>query len=237
MGKRIPFNQIVNFRDLGDYPVVGGHAYTVNGKIFRSGMMDGPIREDLDRLQELGVATIIDLRTPREIEKEPNPYRDAVNYYHINMSGQENAGRSFELAGKYDTPYFMAYRYIEYLENTDQVNEFFKVILNHSDKPLVYHCSAGKDRTGVMSYLILSASGVSLDDIVADYQVSFTYIKDHPKIIDENKGLNIYHSYPEVMELFHRLFTEKYGTVDNYFHLIGLTSEQVEKIKQLLVMN
>lgn len=73
------------------------------------------------------------------------------------MSGSSDAGRSAELAKHADEdPYFMSNRYLEYVAANESIAQVFRVILEQKENPIVLHCSAGKDRTGVITYLLLS---------------------------------------------------------------------------------
>lgn len=152
------------------------------------------------------------------------------------MSGSSDAGRSAELAKHADEdPYFMSNRYLEYVAANESIAQVFRVILEQKENPIVLHCSAGKDRTGVITYLLLSLHDVLPAEIVADYQVSYTYIKHDPRILRAENNLNIYISYPEITERFHTAFIEKYGSVTDYFYGIGFSEEEVNELSQLMI--
>ncbi len=235
MGRHHFFEEIVNFRDLGGYNAADG-AVLKEGRVYRSSMLFGPTEHDRQKWESLGIDTIIDLRAPKELVREPNAYADLVGrYVNVNLSGRTDAGRSSELAQSASSPYFMSDRYLEYLSAGDELAKVFRIFLERWDRPLVFHCSAGKDRTGVISYLLLSLHGVPLAEIVADYQVSYTYMKQDPRLLDPDKHLNIYVSYPEIMELFHQAFVDKYGSVEDYLRSIGLDEEEVAGLQGLLL--
>lgn len=236
MGKHHYFEEIVNFRDIGGYNTKDGKSLQT-GKAFRSSMFFGPNEHDHKKLKELGIQTMIDLRSPKEAVREPNTYADLVpNYQNINLSGGTDAGRSAELAkNAEENPYFMADRYMEYIANAKSIVQVFRTILVHKEEPFVLHCSAGKDRTGVIAYLLLSLHDVLPAEIVADYQVSYTYIKHDPRILRAENNLNIYISYPEVMEQFHTKFMEKYDSVEKYFYELGFSKTEIEELSQLLL--
>lgn len=235
MGRHLYFEEIANFRDLGGYNTKKGEILK-EGKIFRSSMLYGPTKHDKQKWEQLGINTIIDLRAPKELAREPNPYEGFVSTYeNVNLSGGKDAGRSGELAKTANNPYFMSERYLEYLKEKDEIAKAFHLFLEQKNTPLVYHCSAGKDRTGVISYLLLSLHDVLLAEIVADYQVSYTYIKQDSRILDPSKNLNIYVSFPETMEIFHKEFIKEYKTIENYFHHIDFSDDEITELKQLLL--
>lgn len=231
--RRINFEHIANFRDLGGLPTASG--YACEGKLYRSSMLYNLSKVDQATFESLNIQTIMDLRSPKEIKNEVNPYKDLVkNYYHFNLSGRAAAGRSSELAKNAKDKYFMAERYMEYLEQKQELRSLFNVFLQAEAFPLVFHCSAGKDRTGTIAYLIEKLNQVPLADIVADYQVSYTYVQADPKIIHPDKGLNIYQSYPEIMQRFDAYFLDQYGSITNYFEELGFDSAEIEELSHIL---
>lgn len=234
MGRHHYFEEIVNFRDLGGYNTKDGE-FLKEGRLYRSSMLFPPTAHDKQKWETLGITTIIDLRAPKELVREPNPYAEAVSLYeNVNISGRADAGRSSELAQLSSSPYFMSSRYLEYLEAEEEIAKIFRILLDRQDGAAVYHCSAGKDRTGVISYLLLSLHDVPLAEIVADYQVSYTYMKQDPRLLDPAKHLNIYVSYPEIMELFHDAFVNKYCNVGDYFRSIGFDEAELVELRGLL---
>lgn len=236
MGKRINFKGIVNFRDLGDYPSQFG-GYTKQDRIYRSSMLFHDNEADINQMEAMNIQTIIDLRSPKEIERHPNFFAHTVpNYLTINLSGNADAGRSLEMSKHNEDLYFMKNRYLEYLvEAKSEIAKLFKTLIEPNALPAVIHCSAGKDRTGVITYLLLSLSGVDIADIIADYQVSYFYIKNDTRIIKEGHQQNIYHSYPEIMAGLHQLFTEKYPNIEDYFTDLGFSAPEIDRIKELLL--
>lgn len=233
--RRIPFKKISNFRDVGGYPTKEGEILAY-GRLYRSSIFSDEKITDVAMFESLGIDGIIDLRSPREVASEPDVFKEKVRFYEaINLSNAVNAGRSSELAQQATDEFFMADRYLEYLESTAAVKAFFDILLAHPDTTIVYHCSAGKDRTGLLTYLLLGLHGVSLSDITADYQVSYTYIKNDPKVIKKKNTLNIYRSHPEIIERLHDQFINRYSSFESYFTLLGYSEEDILQLKYYLV--
>jgi len=105
------------------------------------------------------------------------------------------------------------------------------------DSGVLFHCAVGKDRTGIVAALLLSLAGVSPPDIIADYQVSGTYIKvlverfrKEDPTIPSWAGL----SKAEHMESFLQLFFSQYPSVELYLKEIGLSDDQISAIRDKL---
>jgi protein-tyrosine phosphatase len=161
----LPLQQGSNFRDLGGYTGAGGKTIRW-GKIYRSGAMPLLSERDNRLLASLGITSIIDLRSLEEREVAPTQLDDATgalfisNDYSIkpmfsNLDAMAN-GNMYADFGKQFGP---------------QYRSLFKRLLA-DDGAVLYNCSAGQDRTGVASALILSALGVDRKTILADYHKS-----------------------------------------------------------------
>jgi protein-tyrosine phosphatase len=170
----IPLDGAFNFRDLGGYPVEGGRV-TRWGRLFRSDTLHELSAADVATLRSLGLATVIDLRTARELARTgrgplgPEP----VRYHHLSVIGEgaarEADGEAMAAPGGDD----LSERYLWYLDVGREALAEALVLLGDGDNyPLVFHCAAGKDRTGVLAALVLDIVGVDPSEIVADYLIT-----------------------------------------------------------------
>lgn len=166
-----------NFRDMGGYPTTDGRRLKWK-RLFRSGGMAGLTEADYQRLAGLGVRAIIDLRTTREREAHPHDWARmrAGDYwardYHMSF-GDLRAIIASEAAGPAARAAMVeAYRALPF-EQAPGYRELFRR-LGQGDVPLVFNCSAGKDRTGVAAALVLSALGADQDVILEDYLLTNT---------------------------------------------------------------
>lgn len=233
MTRRIQFKDMCNFRSLGGYHTSDGKVTAAN-KFYRSSMMYYDSTDEA-LFKSLQIDTIIDLRSPKEVELEPNEYRQLVPHYIVvNLSKAHYRGRSEQLARQTNDPYFMRYRYLEYLSNLDAVRDIVRAILK-AQGPIVFHCSAGKDRTGAIAFILLKVAKVPLKTIVEDYTRSYDYIKNDKRIMDPTKNLNVYISYPEVIEMMDPLFIEKYHSVEEYLLQCGLSETEIKELHDKLV--
>ncbi len=170
----IPLEGAFNFRDLGGYPGTGG-GVTQWGTLFRSDTLHELSAADVATLGSMGLATIIDLRTHRELEQTGRgPLGpESIAFRHLPViTGTEGGGAEGEAvaAPAVDD---LAERYLWYLEvGGEALAEALTVLGDRANYPLVFHCAAGKDRTGVLAALVLDLCGVSSELIVADYVIT-----------------------------------------------------------------
>ena len=112
-----------------------------------------------------------------------------------------------------------------------------KVFAN-SEGGVLYYCTAGKDRTGVISALLLLLAGASKSDILADYEISQEYLCNILKLICENNkdiDINIVTPKAEHMEKFLDMFHKKYNTIEEYLFQIGLSNDEIANLKNKLI--
>lgn len=186
----------MNFRDLGGIRTNDGHRVR-QGLLFRSGDLYSLSEEDIRKLELLKLATIIDLRAQREIDSRPDkPVSTIKESIHIGihdaarekaemfLSNNDARGLETVLIGDY-------VRMVD-LHQAD-FRQFLKILESTENLPLVYHCAAGKDRTGMATVFLLSALGVGMQDIWDDYMATNLFTAGYiEKIIRKvsSKGLN-----------------------------------------------
>ncbi len=233
MKRRYKGENIINFRDLGGYEFDGG--VTAYGRVFRAGIARDPSPKDLELLKEAGIKTVVDLRGDSEVEDMPSYFKDSkdFDYYHISLLEANPALAQSDIT----MPEMYEMCLTDYSKNFAEVLRIIASI----ETPFLFHCFCGKDRTGMLAAMILDASGVDRADIVADYEVSYTYIKSFiEKEIREKSGLiwdgsyDRFYSQAENMEHILNYIDKKYGSVKNYFSEIGLTHAEIEKISNIL---
>lgn len=149
-----------NVRDLGGLPAAGGR--TRPGRILRSDFFRTLGRADEEALLEVfGLRTVIDLRTAGEVERHPGPWHErGLDVVRATLPLDPD----FVATGPED----MARLYLEFLDSTPMAAAL-AVAIDTERHPLLIHCAAGKDRTGVLVSLLLELAGVERAAIVADY--------------------------------------------------------------------
>ncbi len=168
-----------NFRDLGGYTTADGRQVK-HGLIYRSAALAGLSAADIAALAALPLRTVADLRGTREIAIVPSPVIPGCA--NLPLVIQPMIGASLrdllqrrEATGE-DVVGILAQAYAAYV--TDHLpiyRRLFDLILQAERLPLVFHCTAGKDRTGVGAALLLTALGVPEEQVIADYRATDRY--------------------------------------------------------------
>ena len=171
--RHLPFDGCFNFRDLGGYETVDGRRIRPR-RLFRA---DGPhalTASDEAALAALGLVTIIDLRTPDEAA-ERGRYDAVVRDVAVHSLPLIDVLPDHTDLERWVDPALVAARYRTMFDGASvAIGRVLAILSEPSAYPAVFHCSAGKDRTGILAALILGLLGVPDDTIVADYALSAT---------------------------------------------------------------
>ncbi|MBK1810715.1 tyrosine-protein phosphatase [Clostridium sp. YIM B02505] len=227
--RRFLLSNTLNTRDLGGYPIDNGRA-TAYKTFIRSDVPHKLSEEDIQLLLSNNITTIVDLRSDEETENKPCALKDHndFEYYHSKIYGDGYLPASVE-----EVP-------LSYFEIVDEQKTILNTlrIFSKAKGGVLYHCTAGKDRTGVISALLLLLAGVSKTDILVDYQISQVYLNSMLQQYcktNRNVDINIITPKMEHMEKFLDMFFDKYNSVEEYFSKIGLEDSEVMKLKEKLV--
>ncbi len=220
--KHLPMTGGFNFRDMGGIKTSDGRQVKW-GKIFRSDEMDALTDADLDYLSSIPLISVIDFRSDseRSAAQDRNPSSVVQNYaYSIDPGSLMNMDSLFYLSeSALDT--MMMNLNISLVTEPNIINrykDFFHLLQNEENVPLLFHCTAGKDRTGMGAALVLYALGADDNTVIEDYLESNIYLK--------YKYAGYIEQYPNLQSLFEvkREFLEagiqhiknEYGTVERY---------------------
>lgn len=229
--RRYTFENILNCRDIGGYPTPDGA--TKFGRFIRCGIVNTPEQWEIDKLNELGIGTSIDLRGTYEAQETPLAMErlDGADVYNLPLF-------EFNVATNVGMNLPLAEIYAEIADNQmHNIARVLNTIADAKDGIVMYNCFFGKDRTGILTMLLLSIAGVSKEDIIADYQQTYTYIKSyiltHSDVLWD-KNSEKHYSLPETMEELIKKIEAKHGTILEYIRTSGVSDESIEKIRKKL---
>jgi len=213
-----------NFRDLGGHAAADGRRVRT-GRVFRSDSLHGLTDEDVDHLRGIGVTAVYDLRMPEEVEQfGVGPLYDgggAARYVHAPM---------FETLPEHwlasDEPYTAARVGREYFDmlglGAASIAGIAADLGGEGNLPAVFHCMAGRDRTGTVAAVLLSTLGVDHETIAADYAVTGERLPEEGLVAGA------------VEELLGRLERE-HGSAAGYLRSTGVTDEQLDSLRRSLL--
>jgi protein-tyrosine phosphatase len=235
-----------NLRDLGGWPAAAGRRVCY-GLLYRAPALIGLTAEDEATIAALGLRTVCDLRGVREREVSPVALGDSRNV-HLPIEPSVGAGlrdilRTGQASGQMaPTDMFALLReaYESYaLVSVGQYRKLFEHILAPGGLPLLLHCSAGKDRTGFGSALILTALGVGWDDVLDDYLATNTqWRREIAAKLDLPAELAdvLLSVHPDLLTAAFNAARSAYGSIDAYLHnAVGLDAAARARLAELLL--
>ncbi|MEM9203527.1 MAG: tyrosine-protein phosphatase [Actinomycetota bacterium] len=177
----IAMDGVRNFRDLGGYPTADGGS-TRWGSVFRSGRLDETTDADLARIEALGIDKVFDLRTHDEVDRQPDRLPDSVEHIHLPMSSSVAVQKGLleRILDGDVTSYTKADMAEGYLRMLDGFPEYLNQMVTAvaDGETILFHCTAGKDRTGITAMTLLGLAGVADGYILDDYEISAQHQPD-----------------------------------------------------------
>ncbi len=220
-----PIDNMMNFRDIALWK-------TKDGKFIQPYIFLRSDRPNDDSvtlplfLKEHQIFDVIDLRTDRVVNKYPNPLKNLefINYHHLPLEEGSTISLKAMPVGEL---------YLRMIEHRETFKAIFDILATAPSGVLV-HCTAGKDRTGVVMAILLEMIGVDEETIISDYSLSTPilsitgpiYQKTHP-----NFWQFVGESNPDYMRYFLKKFHEKYNSAEHYLREIGVSEEHIELIR------
>lgn len=239
MGQRhLPLEGAYNIRDIGGYPAAAGT--TTRWRTFlRADSLHNLTPAGQQALVDYGVRTIIDLRFKHECSAAPNVFATADHVRYVNLSLFE--GSSPTGMGRQLPDLESIYRYI--LDERQAAIKAILALIADNGFPVLIHCTAGKDRTGLITALMLGLAGVDHATIAEDYALTAHYGADllaqlHDQAAAAGRDMVTYARFleakPEAMRNTIAYLEENYVSVPAYLAQIGLTAMQIAQLQQQL---
>jgi protein-tyrosine phosphatase len=243
----IPFQRIVNFRDLGGY--VNNHGQTMRwGKIYRSGSLAAASEQDLNELRRLHIQTVIDLRTEDAISAHPNKFLAPKVVYLPLRGNRYDTLFDTEALGKMTQADVMAYDLdvFSFLmeNNVDYFAQMFQVLLDEQNYPIVIYGFLGKDRVAAAVVLLFEALEMSekvfVDDFLLsnellDFRSIFKNADEFSPEVQETMTA-LLRSHEETILQTRAYMNAKYGSAHNYLEKeLKLTPQDRDRLKQILL--
>ncbi len=211
--RKVKLHGTRNTRQLGGLPTTDGK-FVKEGVLYRSGALCYINDSDIEILKDKGIVSVIELRTTKEIASEgrdkPAFAGSVKKIYNLPMVCTSGTGQE---------------AYVSYLkkQNHSTINQFFKVLANKDSYPVLFHCSAGKDRTGIMAALVLELLRVPRPIIMDDYLASQR----------NSKGLKVNADWLRVV--FKNI--DKAGGIEPFLHSCGVSTADMKKVRENLLVN
>jgi protein-tyrosine phosphatase len=232
--RRIELAGVLNLRDVGGYPVQGGGSVRWR-TLFRSDALHRLDPAAVAAVTALGLRSVIDLRTQPEVDLAPSPAGGRVT--HVPLLTGDLPEVPLSLSDLY-------HHLVD--ERGEQIGGAIAALCGGDAMPALVHCSAGKDRTGVVIALILAVLGVPDEVIAADYALSAAYLDpDQTPVISQlqaSTGLGdelisgLLSSPPELILNALDMTRERGGSVDGYLRGHGLTDAALGRLRAALIV-
>lgn len=244
----------VNFRDMGGYLTQNGQ-HVRWGRIYRAGFLAKLTAADIEILAALNLQTVCDFRSEYETKQMPDrlPTNPSPTYVPLPASSVISRWRQFLAVVHYRNRLghllLRGYTDVMLAENAALLGDVLSRIADAKNLPLLVHCTAGKDRTGVLVALLLALLGVDDETIIADYSLSNAYFEHYAPILSKDiqrltsigftqaQIRPILLADPAIMQSMLNYMRKQYGTVESYVRQqCGLDNDIIRQIRQNLLV-
>ncbi|MGG6310163.1 tyrosine-protein phosphatase [Paenibacillus macerans] len=242
----VPLERVPNFRDMGGYAAADGHRVQW-GKLYRSAELARMTEQDIEYARSLGIVWICDLRTPGEVRRYPSPRIGGELNENLSFMASADPGEMTAAGMAGMTLDMLADANRMMAGNTELAARFLRRLLDQQGAPILFHCAAGKDRTGFVGSLILQALGVDREDILSDYALTNRFAErlkgevgdgGDPAWAEAMKGLpeevrsGMLEARPSYLQAAFDEIDRKYGDFEAYWTSgLGLGLEELRRLR------
>lgn len=241
--RHVLLQRAFNVRDLGGLAADGGLRTVRTGVLYRGDGVHRLDEGDVTALRDLGLRTVLDLRTDGELATY-GVFRGAgVVHHHLPVLRETWDARVFDPAADHDAVVaFLAARYVEMLEEGgDAIAGALRAIADPDNRAVLFHCAAGKDRTGVVAMLVLGLLGVDDEDVADDYHLTqhgtarwLVWAEEaQPEVLEAMAAQppEYLASPREAALVLLDELRRRYGSVESYVAGIGVEDGTVERLR------
>ena len=261
--RTISFEKLSNFRDLGGLPTKDGRRI-VSGKLIRGGALNGASSADIAKLSDM-LELAVDFRTENELREKPDPEIPGVELWHLPLMQTITEGVTREKNA--DEHAFMRYMddpdgALNYMRKTyehiakstfalEQQKKLLQYLLNPRGKGVLWHCAAGKDRTGIFAMIVEEILGVPRDVIIDDYLLTNEGNREIVKRlvqffisqseVDPKKAVpaleTMFGAREEYILAFYSTAEQQYGSMDEFLkEALGVDQEMREEFRKIYLI-
>jgi protein tyrosine/serine phosphatase len=240
--RRVPLDNVFNLRDLGGYPGLDGRR-VVDGRLYRADGLNRLSEADAAVVKQLGIRTVVDLRTIGERERWGSAPTHLFDATALHLPILSELWPLYEETDDHDPVAYLIERYHEMtIEGAASLATLLDLLADDPDAvPLVFHCSAGKDRTGVTAAVVLGLLGVADDQIAADYAHTSIAMDDlvawvraqNPESADSmvDQPKTFLACPEEAMSGFLAELSERFGSIEAYVGSIGVSGPTIDRLR------
>jgi protein-tyrosine phosphatase len=243
LDRTISFELVFNVRDLGGLPADGG-GVTRRGVLYRGDGVQRLAGDDLVEARRLGLRTVVDLRTTGEIERSGRFPVDEHPVEWLHLPIMERMWSEDDLIATTGAVDFLRQRYLEMLD-TGAASIARIVELVSQGTPLLFHCAAGKDRTGVVAAVLLGVAGVGAEHIADDYHATAGAMAafvdwltmTYPEALDAmtSQPPEYLEAPHEAMVTFLEEIDARFGSIEGYVRGLGVDPAAIDALRATLV--
>lgn len=237
INRPFPLHGPRNARELGGYMTTDGRR-TKEHVFVRADGLDSLTGKDRQFLRRYPVELVIDLRSRFETRLAPDRLDRHFEQMHVPMFDHVQSELARRAAEGYEGgpkgPVYTTLAEIYVLLAETEQEEIYMVLkkLIDTEKPALFHCTAGKDRTGIISMCLLEAAGVPEGTILADYGATAKYLGGAFRASgNDDAPEDAYDSSPRIMQHLRDHLQQKYGSTIGYLHYIGLTDADIGRLR------
>lgn len=238
---------VPNLRDIGGYPTIDGHRVR-RGLLFRSGQLTQLTDRECTIVAKLNIAAVCDFRTAGERDAAPTRWAgstpEIVSLPNVDLDHQQFRQQLAKGTTAIELANLMAELYATTVAAYAPSFAIALHIIVNTDRPVLYHCSAGKDRTGIFTALLLSFLGVERETVIQDYLLSNRHVATDRHIDTFADEMNVASAFVRILFCADRAYLQaafeaidrRYASLNGYRRsALGCSDEDLDRLKARLL--